>query len=238
VAPRVFISYKWESAAHNAWVEKLYRDLRLQKIDAKLDQIGVRPGASFVDYMTREIREADSVLFIVTPLAVSAAEAGEGSISFELQISTAIRNAGKTDFTVIPILKEGSDVPTHLIGRRYLDFRDSALYYETLNTLVRWLTDQIRPPELGVNTENPESIRNALPALQKVTVLGYAMNDPEQGETGMIQLDEGNLAYIRKHDPLHYPWSSSWSKDFFEWTLAWDPEHGVIATGRHANSPD
>ena len=48
---KVFISYKWEDALHNAWVKKFATDLRKAGIEAHLDQWDVRYGDSFVDYI-------------------------------------------------------------------------------------------------------------------------------------------------------------------------------------------
>ncbi len=48
---KVFISYKWEDALQNAWVEKFATDLRNAGIEAHLDQWEVRYGDSFIEYM-------------------------------------------------------------------------------------------------------------------------------------------------------------------------------------------
>jgi diguanylate cyclase (GGDEF)-like protein len=150
----VFISYKWEDEKRNKWVEKLYRDLRSFGINAKLDKYEVAPGESFSDYMTREIRECDFVLFIVTPKAVEAVESGEGALAFEMQISNARRLARKDGFLIIPIFREGEKTSSYLSDHRYLDFRDDKQYNLTLQYLIDWLHGSVKPPILGKSKTN------------------------------------------------------------------------------------
>ena len=145
----VFISYKQEDDKRNKWVEKLYKDLRSAGIDAKLDKYEVAPGESFSDYMTREIRECDFVLFIVTPKAVEAVESGEGALAFEMQISNARRLARKDGFRIIPIFREGDKTSSYLSDHRYHDFRDDEKYEMTLKELLDWLHGSVKPPVLG-----------------------------------------------------------------------------------------
>lgn len=157
----VFISYKWEDEKRNKWVEKLYRNLRSAGIDAKLDKYEVAPGESFSDYMTREIRECNYVLFIVTPSAVEAVESGEGALAFEMQISNARRLARKDGFLIIPIFREGEKTSSYLSDHRYLDFRDDKQYNVTLQYLIDWLHGSVKPPILGkIKTNMPKSRGN------------------------------------------------------------------------------
>ena len=157
----VFISYKWEDEIRNQWVEKLYKDLRSAGIDAKLDTYEVAPGESFSDYMTREIRECNFVLFIVTPRAVEAVESGEGALAFEMQISNARRIARKDGFRIIPIFREGDKTSSYLSDHRYLDFRDDEKYNMTLQYLLDWLHGSVEPPVIGNGKVNiPKSRKN------------------------------------------------------------------------------
>jgi diguanylate cyclase (GGDEF)-like protein len=155
----VFISYKWQDEKRNKWVEKLYRDLRSVGIDAKLDKYEVAPGESFSDYMTREIRECNFVLFIVTPKAVEAVESGEGALAFEMQISNARRLARKDGFRIIPIFREGDKTSSYLSDHRYLDFRNEEQYDSALQNLIDWLHGSIRPPVLGKRKANVSKSR-------------------------------------------------------------------------------
>jgi TIR domain len=95
---KAFISYKWESKAHLAWVEQLATALRARGIEALLDKWEVRLGESFTDYMQEHISSADLILFVITPGAVKAAEAPKGTggaLKFEVQMMNARRNRGR-----------------------------------------------------------------------------------------------------------------------------------------------
>lgn len=162
----------WEDEKRNKWVEKLYKDLRFAGINAKLDKYEVAPGESFSDYMTREIRECDYVLFIITPKAVEAVESGEGALAFEMQISNARRLARKDGFRIIPIFREGDKTSSYLSDHRYLDFRDDNEYDLTLRDLLDWLLGLKKPPLLGKDkniTLNSQKRNNSNGELVKLT---------------------------------------------------------------------
>lgn len=156
---KVFVSYKWEDPDHNAWVERLARDLRSMGIEALLDKWEVRYGESFSEYMTRGIQTADASLFIMTPQSISAAEAatsGGGAVKFEVQLATARRIAGE-DFRFIGILRSGDRAAVHLRDFRYADFRDDTAYQTSLQQLVSDLLGcnekppvQLTPSDYGV----------------------------------------------------------------------------------------
>lgn len=142
-----FVSYKWESGKHVAWVRSLAADLRAHGIDAILDQWEVRLGESFTDYMQERISTADVILFVITPGAVKAAEApqGEGgALKFEVQMMNARRMAEGT--RIIGIYRSGERPPHYLRDHRYVDFRDDRKYEESLRLLVDDLLDRSGPP--------------------------------------------------------------------------------------------
>lgn len=149
---KVFISYKWEDAAHNDWVERLARDLRRSGIDAILDRWEVRLGDSFTDYMTSKIGEADVVLFIITSRSVAAVEApgtAGGALKFEMQMATARRTAGEK-MRLIGIYREGPRAPAHLRDHRYADFREESTYIEQFKALLDDLYDRSAAPPVGL----------------------------------------------------------------------------------------
>lgn len=149
---KVFVSYKWEDAPHNAWVERLARDLRLRGIEALVDNWEVRYGESFSEYMTRGIHSCDAIIFVMTPAFLSAAEAPfgqEGPLKFELQLALARRLAGER-FRIIGVLRRGERAAQQLRDLRYADFRDDSIYEDALNRLVADLVDQVEKPLLKV----------------------------------------------------------------------------------------
>ncbi len=190
----VFISYKHQDDSRNAWVDKFYRDLRAVNIDAKLDQYEVAPGESFSDYMTREIRNCDYFLFVVTPKSVKAVESGKGALAFEMQIANARRLSVKKNLVIIPIFREGVETSSYLSDYRYLDFRDDSEYDSKLDELIKWLKGNIQPPKLpsesqkgiyvvveGISGIGKSSVANLL--TREINQQGYksiAVHEPEK----------------------------------------------------------
>jgi hypothetical protein len=158
---KVFISYKWEDPDHNAWVERLARDLRSRGIEALLDKWEIRYGESFSDYMTRGIETADAVLFIMTPKSISAAESKApegGAVKFEVQLSTARRIAGEA-FRFIGVLRRGDRAAVHFRDFRYADFRDDASYQTSLQLLVSDLLGNVeKPPVLSTPSQSLKAV--------------------------------------------------------------------------------
>lgn len=225
---KLFISYKWETESKNEWVEKLYSGLRLLGFEAKLDKYEVAPGSSFSHYMTKNIAEANHVLFIVTEKSKAAVESGDGALAFEMQISNARKLANKGNFSIIPILREGKENPSYLSDHRYLDFRDDSKFNESLLNLIKWLNDEIKPPKIGYNTDSPSDIIRVLPILKKMQVTGWAVGYPNVGEKGKISFtgNNNNLDYTSNLDTS----TSKWHKHYYQWDLEWNDEKGIVLT--------
>ncbi len=146
---RAFISYKWESEDHLAWVQKLAEALRARGINALLDQWEVKLGESFTDYMQEHISTADVILFVITPGAVEAAEAPKGqggALKFEVQMMNARRIAEGT--RIIGIYRSGDRPPRYLRDHRYVDFREDKEFGKSLQILVNDLLGQSGPPKI------------------------------------------------------------------------------------------
>ena len=137
--PKVFISYKWQDKERNAWVERLYNDLRTKHgIDAQLDKYEVDFGESFSVYMTSRIdRECEAMLFVITPAAVQAVDVSHsGGVHFEMQIANARKLKEPEEFRIIGIYREGNKNTAYLKDQRYIDFRDDSLYEQNLKELA------------------------------------------------------------------------------------------------------
>jgi hypothetical protein len=66
-APRVFLSYAQESAAHNARVLRLAQRLRTDGVDTLLDRFVVAPQRGWSWWMQEQIERADRVIAVCTP---------------------------------------------------------------------------------------------------------------------------------------------------------------------------
>jgi hypothetical protein len=147
----VFLSYKWGAESENAWVMAFASDLRHAGLDVKLDRWEVRAGDSFIDYMAQGIANAPIVMFVITEASTEAAMKGMGrggGLSFEMQIAAARRIADE-EFRLIPIFRQGKGVPAHLLGQRYIDFRDDGQYHRALSELLTDVLAVSSKPPLG-----------------------------------------------------------------------------------------
>jgi NAD(P)H-dependent FMN reductase len=66
-APRVFISYAHDDAAHEKQVRDFWLFLRANGIDARLDLTAAETRQDWAQWMTEQIRDADRVLVVVSP---------------------------------------------------------------------------------------------------------------------------------------------------------------------------
>ena len=144
---RAFVSYKWESAEHVAWVSGLAADLRAMGVETILDLWEVRYGESFTTYMQRHIAKADVILFVISAGAVVAAEArdGEGgALQFEVQMMNARRMS--EGVRIIGVYRSGDRPPEYLRDHRYVDFRSEREYRTALRSLADDLLGRGGPP--------------------------------------------------------------------------------------------
>ncbi|ASF43668.1 toll/interleukin-1 receptor domain-containing protein [Capnocytophaga endodontalis] len=163
-APKVFISYSWDSEAHKNWVLNLATKLRENGIDAILDQWELELGKPIPNFMGKSIEISDRVICIMTPnyKTKSNAEDPKGGVAYESSIMAAetIKNIITTKF--IPLLREGNDnnaIPYFLIGRTYIDMRDNNSFEDRLEELLRGIYKEpkSKKPLLG---KKPEYVEN------------------------------------------------------------------------------
>jgi hypothetical protein len=134
-APRCFISYSWDTPAHQAWVRLLATRLRDNGVDAILDQFQLAPGADVLRFMETAVRESDFLLLICTPTFAQKANAGQGGVGYEKAIVSGEIFSGASDRKFIPILRIGDArqaLPSYLTSRLYVDFRNATSAMPTI----------------------------------------------------------------------------------------------------------
>jgi hypothetical protein len=167
-APKVFISYSHDCPQHKDWVRSLASALRVNGIDAVLDQWDLSPGQDMAAFMAGGIQAADRVLLICTDQYVSKAEAGTGGVGYERLIVTAEVVGSIDTIKFIPIIRNNASarkVPNFLGPRLYIDFSNDAQYPTKLEELAREVHQAralARPP-LGDNPFRGEVIESEEP---------------------------------------------------------------------------
>jgi TIR domain len=84
--PRVFISHTTLSDPHVRWLDGLYRFLRENGINARLDRYSLRPGMDVVQWMCNELQQADRVLLICNARYADRADGRHGGVGWETML--------------------------------------------------------------------------------------------------------------------------------------------------------
>lgn len=152
-APTVFVSYAWETDAHQQWVLKLVQDLRLQHgVDARLDLFEA-PGTKLPQFMESSSFESDFVVCVCTARYAEKADANQGGVGTEKSLVLARLNDGVQDNRIIGVLRgnRSSSIPRFLKAKIDIDFTDDSQYQVQLEKLARaiWRKPEIVPAPLG-----------------------------------------------------------------------------------------
>jgi hypothetical protein len=86
VPPRVLISYTGSSPENQQWVDDLFRYLRANGINARLDTYFLRPGMDTVQWMCNELDLADRVILVCDEQYAARADRRHGGVGWETMI--------------------------------------------------------------------------------------------------------------------------------------------------------
>ena len=162
--PTAFISYSWDSDAHEAWVRNFAERLRKDGINAKLDKWETSIGDQLPEFMERSVRDNDFVIVICTPRYRERSDKREGGVGYEGTIMTAEIMNRQNHRKFLPILRSGTWVdaaPSWLAGKQYADLSDEPYselrYMELIETLRN---EREAAPPIGHRTQGaPNTLR-------------------------------------------------------------------------------
>jgi hypothetical protein len=153
-APRVFISYSWDSSTHKAWTKELAARLRSDGIDVTLDHWTTVPGDRLTEFMERAIRENSYVLIVCTPNYKAKTDGRKGGVGYEGDIMTAEVFAKGNHRKFIPVLRDGdkdSAIPTWLSGKYHIDLRNNPYSEDSYKDLLATLQNRReQAPPIGL----------------------------------------------------------------------------------------
>lgn len=86
IPPRVLISYTGSSPDNQQWVDDLFRYLRANGINARLDSYFLRPGMDTVQWMCNELDLADRVILVCDEQYAARADRRHGGVGWETMI--------------------------------------------------------------------------------------------------------------------------------------------------------
>lgn len=157
-APRVFISYSWDSDEHKVWVRELAARLRANRVDVILDYWHLRLGMDAARFMTESVSKSDFVLVICTPEYVEKSYRPKGGVRFEnvILVDEFMDNMDTEKF--IPVLRQGEWNATSV--PRWIKRRQGANLTATPYDEVEFLTlvatlhgEHPAPPPLGTRPD-------------------------------------------------------------------------------------
>lgn len=162
--PVLFISYSWTTPDHEQRVLELAEELRsTQRLDVRLDKWHLLTGDDSLEFMEREIDEADKVLIVSDCAYVEKANTRKSGAGAEAQIITPSlykqypdtregRPMGKYAVAVAERDEQGERcVPRFYRGRIHIDLTDPARHSDAVEKIGRWAHDKPAhvPPEIG-----------------------------------------------------------------------------------------
>jgi hypothetical protein len=189
--PRVFFSYSHDNESHKGWVLSLATRLVANGVEVVLDEWDLTLGSDLPRFMEGGLTSADRVVAVCTEPYVEKANSGKGGVGYEKMILTAQLIENITSDRVIPAIRANSlstVVPTFLLTRVYVDFRDDLLYESKYAELLHDIHGQrVKPrPPLGPNPFTTFPV--ATPPLVSFGPARYVSPAP----TGRITFDFSN----------------------------------------------
>ena len=169
-APRVFLSYSYDSSDHRAWVMELATRLRGDGVETILDKWELEPGDQLPEFMERAVRENDFVLIICTPGYKDRSDRRAGGVGYEEDIMTAEVFTERNQRKFKPVLRSGDwkdAAPTWLTGKLYVDLKGESYseeqYHELLQSLLG-TRPKAPPVRFAVAREEPAANTDRSPA--------------------------------------------------------------------------
>ncbi|WP_192910082.1 toll/interleukin-1 receptor domain-containing protein [Mucilaginibacter ginsenosidivorax] len=181
--PKVFISYSHDTQDHKKWILELAYRLRNNGIDAILDQFELKPGDDLPHFMETNLASSDYIIMVCSEKYVEKANSGTGGVGYEKMIITSNLMKQIDVKKIIPIIKQtgGTDLPTFLKSKLYINFSKSDEYEYCYDELVRTIHQSplFEKPEIGnnpftkINEEKLEGDLELLNAILKQIMLHY-----------------------------------------------------------------
>lgn len=168
----VFISYSWDSEAHQHWVLSLADTIDANGGSTIID-VHLRYGSHLRLFMERNIKAADVVLVILTPSYKQKATALKGGVGYEYNIITKeLFKIIDSNEKYIPILRTGThenSIPDFLEDFKYVNLVEGSNYEKNLQSLLHQiLKAPLKKPELKTtNTPVMENDYKRLPSILK-----------------------------------------------------------------------
>ena len=152
-APKVFISYSWDSDDHKAWVKRLVDKLIGNGVDVILDQYDCPPGTNFPYFMEQSVEKSDKVLLVLTENYKQKADNRVRGVGYEISIISAdVYQQEVNERKFIPILRQGENraaTPIFMRSLAPLDLRQDIDFEKNYELLLKTIFEHSDKPALG-----------------------------------------------------------------------------------------
>lgn len=152
-APKVYISYAYDTDEFKEWVRKFTDRLREKGVDAKLDKYELLLTDHIPEFMEKGIADSDFVIFLITDAFIKKSKERKAGLGYELRIATGEIFVKNKWYKYIPVLikVDFADVPPFLYGTKAIRIVDMENYSEQFIELYAYLTNQplLEKPSLG-----------------------------------------------------------------------------------------
>ncbi|PPC76780.1 hypothetical protein C4K68_13720 [Pokkaliibacter plantistimulans] len=157
----IFISYSWDDTEHKNWTKYLADRLEeIHEINVSLDQYDLDSLSDKNLYMERSIFDTDLILVVITNNYNNKANNRHGGVGIETTMATSRHweealAVGKSN--IIPILREGENIPNYLKNKFYIDFRKDEHFENSFNTLLGHIRGESKStrPQKKYSIQNP-----------------------------------------------------------------------------------
>jgi len=224
-APKVFLSYSWDSDLHRKWVRELAERLRSDGADVILDQWHLAPGDRLATFMESSVRESDLVIIVCTSEYKRKADNRVGGVGYEGSMMTGELLTERNERKFVPVLRGGVWIdcaPTWLLDKYYVDLSGDpypeARYRDLLATVhnQRPKAPPIGPvPEIDLFEEEGQAATTEQSTGGPVSLLGIIADEVTKPRNDGTR---GSALYAVPFRLLRRP-PADWSTAFVQ---AWD----------------
>lgn len=135
----VFISYSRESEEHTVWVRRLADSLEaMPEFHVIFDDYDMHAGKDLTHFMDAGAA-SDRIVVVVTPEYVKKANERLGGVGYESSVISAHLLENNLADRFVPVIRRGTDRPSFLSSKAYVDFRNDQSFENSLGELKRAL---------------------------------------------------------------------------------------------------
>ncbi len=137
---KIFISYSWDGDAHQEWTQRFADRLEeIIELSVTFDRYDLDSFSDKNFFMEKAVFNTDLILAVITEDYSTKANSRKGGVGIETSMAVTRHweeALGSGSSNIIPILREGENVPNYLKSKFYIDFRDDDEFEKSFQKLL------------------------------------------------------------------------------------------------------